>query len=215
MPEYTEEDFDLETPHGRPGIYARRRGGRKPAAPETAFRLHRPGKSQGEYVGLHPGGPQAARRTLDHVLLYGPPGLRQDDARGHHRERIRRPSAHHVRARPSSAPATLAAILTNLNPGDVLFIDEVHRLPRTVEEILYPAMEDFSLDIITGKGQMAASYHLPLPRFTLVRRDDARGASSRRRCATAFGIVGAVRALRAAGPRADHHAVGGHPRRRD
>ncbi len=65
-------------------------------------------------------------------------------------------------------PGDLAALLTNLSPGDVLFIDEVHRLPRTVEEILYPAMEDFALDIITGKGQMAASYHLPLPRFTLV-----------------------------------------------
>ena len=59
-------------------------------------------------------------------------------------------------------------MLTNLNPGDVLFIDEVHRLSRSVEEILYPAMEDYALDIITGKGQMAASYHLPLPKFTLV-----------------------------------------------
>ena len=65
-------------------------------------------------------------------------------------------------------PGDLAALLTNLNPGDVLFIDEVHRLSRSVEEILYPAMEDYALDIITGKGQMAASYHLPLPKFTLV-----------------------------------------------
>ena len=65
-------------------------------------------------------------------------------------------------------PGDLAALLTNLNQGDVLFIDEIHRLPRAVEEILYPAMEDFSLDIITGKGQMAASYHLPLPKFTLI-----------------------------------------------
>ena len=62
----------------------------------------------------------------------------------------------------------MAALLTNLNEGDVLFIDEIHRLNRSVEEILYPAMEDFAIDIITGKGQMAASYHLPLPRFTLV-----------------------------------------------
>ena len=62
----------------------------------------------------------------------------------------------------------LAALLTILTPGEVLFIDEVHRLSRSVEEILYPAMEDFALDIITGKGQMAASYHLPLPKFTLV-----------------------------------------------
>lgn len=71
-------------------------------------------------------------------------------------------------ARLSKSRATSPALLTNLNPGDVLFIDEIHRLPRSVEEILYPAMEDFALDIITGKGQMAASYHLPLPRFTLV-----------------------------------------------
>ena len=85
----------------------------------------------------------------------------------------RKESLDHVLLRITSGPAIekpgdLAALLTNLSPGDVLFIDEVHRLPRTVEEILYPAMEDFALDIITGKGQMAASYHLPLPRFTLV-----------------------------------------------
>ncbi len=65
-------------------------------------------------------------------------------------------------------PGDLAAILTNLNDGDVLFIDEIHRISRAVEEILYPAMEDFAIDIVTGKGQMAAAYHLPLPRFTLV-----------------------------------------------
>ena len=59
-------------------------------------------------------------------------------------------------------------MLTNLNEGDVLFIDEIHRISRAVEEVLYPAMEDFSIDIITGKGQMATAYHLPLPHFTLV-----------------------------------------------
>ena len=85
-------------------------------------------------------------------------------------------------ARPSKA-GDLAALLTNLNPGDVLFIDEIHRLPRSVEEILYPAMEDFALDIITGKGQMAASYHLPLPRFTLVGATTRAGQLSAR-CAT-------------------------------
>ena len=88
----------------------------------------------------------------------------------------------------SEKPGDLAALLTNLNPGDVLFIDEVHRLSRSVEEILYPAMEDFALDIITGKGQMAASYHLPLPKFTLV------GATTRAGQLTAplrdrFGVV--------------------------
>mgnify|MGYP002233742901 FL=1 len=82
----------------------------------------------------------------------------------------------------------MAALLTNLNSGDVLFIDEIHRLSRSVEEILYPAMEDFAIDIITGKGQMAASYHLPLPKFTLV------GATTRAGQLTAplrdrFGVV--------------------------
>ena len=78
-----------------------------------------------------------------------------------------------VNFRITSGPALeragdLAALLTNLEQGDVLFIDEIHRLPRTVEEILYPAMEDFAIDIINGKGQGASSIHLPLPKFTLV-----------------------------------------------
>ncbi len=113
---------------------------------------------------------EAARQrkeSLDHVLLYGPPGLGKTTLAGIIANELG------VNFRITSGPAVekpgdLAAILTNLNPGDVLFIDEVHRLSRSVEEILYPAMEDFALDIITGKGQMAASYHLPLPKFTLV-----------------------------------------------
>ena len=107
------------------------------------------------------------RETLDHVLLYGPPGLGKTTLAGIIANELG------VNIRITSGPAIekpgdLAALLTNLNEGDVLFIDEIHRLSRAVEEVLYPSMEDFAIDIITGKGQMAASYHLPLPRFTLV-----------------------------------------------
>ncbi len=105
--------------------------------------------------------------SLDHVLLYGPPGLGKTTLSGIIANELG------VSFRITSGPAIekpgdLAAILTNLNEGDVLFIDEIHRISRAVEEILYPAMEDYAIDIVTGKGQMAASYHLPLPHFTLV-----------------------------------------------
>lgn len=113
---------------------------------------------------------QAARgrdEVLDHVLLFGPPGLGKTTLANIIAYEMG------VSIRTTSGPAIerpgdLAAILTSLSPGDILFIDEVHRLSRTVEEVLYPAMEDYALDIVIGKGPGARSLRLELPRFTLV-----------------------------------------------
>ncbi|MEH7354245.1 Holliday junction branch migration DNA helicase RuvB [Neobacillus drentensis] len=107
------------------------------------------------------------KETLDHVLLYGPPGLGKTTLACIIANEMG------VNIRTTSGPAIerpgdLAAILTALEPGDVLFIDEIHRLPRTIEEVLYPAMEDFCLDIVIGKGPSARSVRLDLPPFTLV-----------------------------------------------
>ena len=107
------------------------------------------------------------REPLDHVLLHGPPGLGKTTLSGI----IANEMGVNIRITSGPAiekPGDLAALLTNLNPGDILFIDEIHRLNRVVEEILYPAMEDFAIDIIVGKGPSANSIRLDLPKFTLV-----------------------------------------------
>lgn len=130
---------------------------------------------------------KARKEPLDHVLLYGPPGLGKTTLAGIIANEMG------VSIRVTSGPAIekagdLAAILTSLSHGDILFIDEIHRLSRSVEEILYPAMEDYSLDIILGKGPGAHSVRLDLPKFTLI------GATTRTGLLTAplrdrFGVI--------------------------
>lgn len=127
------------------------------------------------------------RESLDHVLFYGPPGLGKTTLAGIIANEMQ------VNLKITSGPAIekpgeLAAVLNNLGEGDVLFIDEIHRLNRQVEEVLYPAMEDFAIDVMIGKGAAARSIRLDLPRFTLV------GATTRAGMLTAplrdrFGVV--------------------------
>lgn len=130
---------------------------------------------------------KSRKESLDHVLFYGPPGLGKTTLAGIIANEM------NVNLKITSGPAIekpgeMAAILNNLQEGDVLFVDEIHRLNRQVEEVLYPAMEDFAIDIMIGKGSSARSIRLDLPRFTLV------GATTRAGMLTAplrdrFGVV--------------------------
>src|SRR5215203_2782118 len=142
------------------------------AAEETTLRPRRLSEFVGqprlkEHLDILLAAARQRGQAVDHLLFAGPPGTGKTSLAGIVAVEM------DVSLRVTSGPALeragdLAAILTNLEDGDVLFVDEIHRLPRAVEEVLYPAMEDFQLDIVIGKGPAARSIRLDLPRFTLV-----------------------------------------------
>ena len=149
-PEYTSDDIDIEND----------------LRPRTLSEYIGQDKVK-ENLAIYIQAAAARHESLDHVLLYGPPGLGKTTLAGKNANELS------VNLRVTSGPAIekqgdLAALLTNLNDKDVLFIDEIHRLSRSVEEVLYPAMEDYAVDIIIGKGPSARSIRLDVPHFTLV-----------------------------------------------
>ena len=163
--DFSNDEFETETPLVTPTLTRE---------DENEFSL-RP-KTLREYIGQEKAkgnlevfieAAKMRNEPLDHVLLYGPPGLGKTTLSGI----IANEMGVNVRITSGPAiekPGDLAALLTNLNENDILFVDEIHRLNRSVEEILYPAMEDYAIDIIIGKGPSANSIRLDLPKFTLI-----------------------------------------------
>ena len=186
---------------GRPGRSAprRRRCGRAASTSSSAS------PACSEHLEIMLGAARAARPGRRPRAARRPARARQDDPRRDHR-RPRWTSRMRVTSGPALERAgDLAAILTNLDDGDVLFIDEIHRLPRAVEEVLYPAMEDFQLDIVIGKGPSARSIRLDLPALHARRRDHAQRADHRT-AARPLRLRRPARLLRGRRPRRDPRA---------